>query len=148
VISQELTGREQVTAFVAAPRMRGGRAGFALDGMYFRPSTSHAIAAARTRAPTFPRRVTMPTYAIHQEISALLKPPIDGVLEEAKPWDEPLADELSGLQSDANVDLKTQLGCDYSELVTHDILHARVRGLVRETELRHPGLRGRASPSW
>lgn len=96
--------------------------GFVVDGAQFRRSDGQGIAAARSKAPTFLRKVTMPAYAIHQEVSGLQTPPTAAdSLEPNTPWDAVLAQDLSTLQSDSHVDLKTQLGCGYSDVVTRDI---------------------------
>lgn len=93
--------------------------GFVLDGAKFMPSDSKDIAAARSRAPKFLRTVTMPAYEVHQEISALEKPTI--YLFTDTPWDGLLAQDVSTLQSDANINPVNQLGCSYSEIISRDI---------------------------
>jgi hypothetical protein len=93
--------------------------GFVVGGAEFMPSDSKDIAAARSKAPALLRTVTMPAYAVHQEISALQKP-VAYALTDAS-WDDVLSQDVSALQSDANIDPMNQLGCDYSEIVTNDI---------------------------
>ncbi len=93
--------------------------GFVVDGAEFMPSDNKDIATARSKAPAFLRTVTMPAYAVHQEISALQKP-IAYTLTDAS-WDGVLSQDVSALKSDADIDPMNQLGCDYSVIVTNDI---------------------------